>query len=130
MYEVANSRYILKKESITQLAALYRAQNRELLRLKAHEWKQNNPAKRKQNRMRYKGNVKQATPSWSDFALMDIVYKEAKALTQSTGIQHDVDHIVPLKGRTVCGLHCEANLQVLTHSDNLSKLNIIWPDMW
>lgn len=91
---------------------------------------QENPAKRKASRMRYKGNVKQATPTWANFNLMNHIYKHAKSLTQSTGIQHDVDHIVPLKGRTVCGLHCEANLQPIPHEDNMVKRNKSWPNMW
>ena len=80
--------------------------------------------------MVYKGNVKQATPKWASFELMNLVYKQAKHLTVTTGIQHDVDHIVPLKGRTVCGLHCEANLRAIPHEENLAKSNSVWPQMW
>ena len=127
---MARARYEREREGMLKAAKDYRANNRELVKAWSKRWRQENPAKKKQNRIRYKGNVKQATPQWADFTLMNLVYKEAKALTQSTGIQHDVDHIVPLKGRTVCGLHCEANLQVLTHTDNMAKLNTVWPDMW
>lgn len=34
-----------------------------------------------------------------------------------------------LKGKFVCGLHCEANLQVITKSENSKKHNSYWPDM-
>ena len=45
-------------------------------------------------------------------------YAESRRLTRETGIQHHVDHIVPLaKG----GLHCQTNLQVLTASENIAK---------
>jgi hypothetical protein len=89
-----------------------------------------NPAKRKRSRMLYKGHVKQATPKWANLEQMNETYQLAKQLTESTGIQHDVDHIVPLRGRTVCGLHCQANLQPLPHEDNMKKRNNVWPDMW
>jgi hypothetical protein len=54
---------------------------------------------------------------------MSRMYLEAWRLTLNTGIVHHVDHIVPLKSPTVCGLHCEANLRVLQKTDNLKKGN-------
>jgi hypothetical protein len=40
-----------------------------------------------------------------------------------------VDHIVPLQSEIVCGLHGEANLQLLTETENKVKSNKLWPDM-
>lgn len=65
----------------------------------------------------------QATPSWADHAAIRAIYEKAARLTAETGVKHEVDHIYPLRGKLVCGLHCEANLQVLTESQNLSKGN-------
>lgn len=64
-----------------------------------------------------------ATPSWADPAAIRAIYREAARLTQETGVRHEVDHIYPLRGRMVCGLHCEANLQVLTKAENQRKYN-------
>jgi hypothetical protein len=64
-----------------------------------------------------------ATPAWSEAAAIREVYALAKFLTDVTGEQHHVDHIVPLQSPLVCGLHVAANLRVVRASDNLAKGN-------
>ena len=69
-----------------------------------------------------------ATPTWADLEAIKGMYQLA-AIFNRTGINLHVDHIVPLQGDTVCGLHCEANLQLMPASDNISKGNRHWPEM-
>lgn len=64
---------------------------------------------------------KQATPIWVDKKAIIALYEKAKRMTLETGIQHDVDHIVPLQGKTVCGLHIPANLRVIPSAENKRK---------
>lgn len=72
---------------------------------------------------------KQALPQWANLEEIEKIYETAKVMTTNTGIRHEVDHIVPLTSDIVCGLHCEANLRVITKTENIRKLNHWWPDM-
>lgn len=66
---------------------------------------------------------KNATPAWADYDKIREFYREAARLTEATGVRHEVDHIYPLQGKNVSGLHCEANLQIITKLENLRKRN-------
>lgn len=68
-----------------------------------------------------------ATPAWADRAAIEAVYVHAADMTRSTGIRYEVDHIVPLQGRLVCGLHVAVNLQIITKADNIRKHNHFTP---
>lgn len=61
-----------------------------------------------------------ATPKWADLEMIAKIYAYAKHLDCS-GVKHHVDHIVPLQGKTVCGLHAENNLRVVVDIVNLRK---------
>lgn len=64
-----------------------------------------------------------ATPKWANPAAMLEIYAERDRLTEQTGVPHHVDHIVPIQHSYVCGLNCEANLRVVTATENLRKRN-------
>lgn len=67
-----------------------------------------------------------ATPPWLTAihkAQIQDFYDVALACTTQTGIFHEVDHVVPLQGEKVRGLHVPWNLQILTRTENRSKHN-------
>ena len=96
---------------------------------KAREWKRNNVARCNYLKAKRTAAKLRATPSWANQKAIQAFYKESARLTELTGIAHHVDHIVPLQSPWVCGLHCEANLQILPYYENQSKSNRYWPDM-
>lgn len=65
----------------------------------------------------------QRTPTWADQKQILSVYRQAKQITDATGVQHHVDHIYPLQGKLVSGLHVENNLQVIPWLENIVKRN-------
>lgn len=64
-----------------------------------------------------------ATPPWADMAAIRKVYEKARELTESTGVQWTVGHIVPLNHPRVCGLHVHWNLMPEPAATNFSKGN-------
>lgn len=100
--------------------------NRESARKKNERWRKKNPAKINMYAAERRKSVAERTPPWLTPEHLDEIYSfyvEAARLQFETGIVHHVDHIVPLRGRIVCGLHVPWNLQVLTRIDNLKKSN-------
>ena len=86
----------------------------------------NNPDMYKEMTSMRRRRFRDATPKWlTDVQKMEIrlKYRLAIELSRATGERHAVDHIIPLHGDTVCGLHVPWNLQVLTQKDNLLKYN-------
>jgi len=74
-----------------------------------------------------RANKLQAAPAWANKKYMSLWFKFAKMESERTGRKVHVDHIIPLKGVLVCGLHCEDNLQLLFSEENISKSNKLLP---
>lgn len=119
----------------------YRAKNRDKLKGAEKKWRDENkdkevaasaryskkyPEKRAALRAKRRASERNRTPNWlTKEQLSDIqkLYGESSRLSKLTGVKFNVDHIVPLQGKHVSGLHVPWNLQVLPYYDNIAKGN-------
>lgn len=67
--------------------------------------------------------IRQATPAWADLDAIQNFHRVAKIMETMTGEKWHVDHIYPLRGKLVCGLHVPENLRVVQAHINLAKYN-------
>lgn len=126
--------YELNKDHVHKRDSKYRANNKEMFSNATRKWQKENVERikimRKQWELKNKGKIAfytrsrksakiQRTPKWSNQKLIQKIYDFSAYL----GSEFHVDHIVPLKGKMVCGLHTECNLQVIQAKENLKKHN-------
>ena len=104
----------------------YRENNREFVRGLWSAWYQNNKDKASAYQSKRRAYRLKATPAWLTQSHLDEIQKYYTFRSNVSGVigkDYEVDHIVPLKGKNVCGLHVPWNLQVITKESNRSKSN-------
>ena len=70
-----------------------------------------------------------ATPKWENKTLSKKIYKIANDIQKVTGVKMDVDHIIPLKADTVCGLNVWYNLTIIPRYINSLKNKNVLPEI-
>ena len=84
-------------------------------------YQQNNPDKMAAKSAKRRAANLERTVAWANQTSIVYVYRFARLLTTLTGIQYHVDHVIPLRGELVSGLHCEDNLRIIPGKENLKK---------
>jgi hypothetical protein len=120
-----------RKNSVkeSERKAKYYRENKEIVSARIRNYANKNKHSVAAKLAKRRASLLSATPAWANHDKVKAFYKAADLLNMVTGIWHEVDHIVPLQGRKVCGLHWEGNLRVIERAENRSKGNSIWPDM-
>ena len=106
--------------------AKWAAANPKLNRMVKEAWAKSNPAKRQASCIKRRAAKLNRTPNWltsDDLWMISEAYDIAAVRTQQFGFSWHVDHILPLQGKTVSGLHVPLNLQVIPWVDNVRKGN-------
>jgi hypothetical protein len=113
------------KETISIGRKKYRDKNSEILKKR----KKNEYEKHKEGYLaravNRRASMINAMPSWANQKTINLYYEIARFYSEIYDKQYSVDHIIPLKGKNVCGLHVEFNLQTIPLLDNISKGNRI-----
>lgn len=104
----------------------WRKTNIEHVRAERREWKQANKAKVNATTRKRQASQLQRTPAWltkHDYKVMESKYAMAAWLSAIVGIDYHVDHVIPLRGKKVSGLHVPDNLSIIRAKDNMEKGN-------
>ena len=117
------------KEREAARARVWRKNNPDTYKRMVKEWRENNAVAYKaymnQSAVERKHAVRKRTPEWLNDGHrleIDSIYLYCHSL-RSIGLKYEVDHIVPIRGKTVSGLHVPWNLQVIPTAENRSKGN-------
>ena len=129
--EITTAWNVKNKDREAARARVWRSKNQSTYKRMVKEWREKNAVQYKaymnlQAVKRHTAKLKR-TPEWLNQGhLLEInsVYNYCSALRR-IGLEFHVDHIVPLQGKDVCGLHVPWNLQVIPAKDNLTKGNRI-----
>ena len=107
-------------EKVLDSKRRYREKNRERLNAVSRLWKRQNPQLSNYYTVLRRKYVKERTPYWCNKRAIKEIYKNCPK-------GYDVDHIVPLRGKNVSGLHVAWNLQYLPRKENQIKSNKLLP---
>ena len=119
----SKKRHAEKREEILEYQKKWRLENRDRVKANAtKEYKENRHLYIARSRARQQA-IRNRTPSWADLDHIRDFYELARIATECSGFAFEVDHIIPLQGERVSGLHEPRNLSVLLRSENRAKSN-------
>lgn len=114
--EIRTRSKLKNRDKILIQAKEYRIKNADKVKKAVSDWSKRNKPRRRMAVAKRRAFKLKATPKFANL-------QKIKEIYMNCPVGYHVDHIVPLQGKNVCGLHVEWNLQYLTPYDNKSKSN-------
>lgn len=114
------------KSCAAEYKQTWATKNRDRTKVAKDKWKQSHRDKHLEQSKTNKMIRAQRIPKWVDADerwLINEAYSLARLRSKLFGFKWHVDHIIPLRNKSVCGLHTIMNLQVIPANDNLCKSN-------
>lgn len=122
--KTARARYYQEnKERRIENARLWKLNNKERHKAWEAAWREANRALCAFYSASWRRAAREQTPKWVDLDKIKAIYAEAQRVSAETGIPHHVDHVIPLRGKNVSGLHVHTNMQVIPGVENVRKHN-------
>lgn len=112
------------KDSFNKYTKEWYQKNKDKVLLRCKEHYKNNKNQYVEKRAKRRAAQLKRTPKWSDAEKIKAYYDVCSFFNEVNGFaKYHVDHIIPLQGKLVSGLHVHNNLQVILAKDNISKGN-------
>lgn len=121
--KVAGEWYLANKDRKRAYDAKRRVEKRELYRAASKRWREAHPEIKRADTNARRRRLRNQMPAWVSPAMLKGFYEQAQRVSACLGIPHHVDHVVPLRGRRVTGLHVAENLAVIPQAVNARKRN-------
>ena len=109
-----------------EICTKWREENREQHNAGNREWNSKNKDVKAALSAKRRSSKLSRTPKWltsDDIEHMQALYSVAAMIQRESGVEYHIDHIIPLQGKFVSGLHVPDNLRVIPAVDNLKKSN-------
>ena len=118
-YEDNRDRYLALKKK-------HYAENRDEIAARKKKYREDYPEKNAAKAAKYNAAKLRRIPSWSneaDLKAIKKIYARCRRINKLTGVEHQVDHVIPLQGKNISGLHHSTNLAIIPAALNGSKYN-------
>lgn len=115
--------YNTNREQLIECGKIYREENKQLISEKKKKYYETHKLDCKVRNAARRKRTKQATPIWANEDAIQEIYTQCQLMNETSDEVYVVDHIIPLRGKAVCGLHVESNLRIITQKENAAKSN-------
>jgi hypothetical protein len=125
--KLSKEHYKANKQKYIDKANLWQAENIERKRQIKSKFKKRNRGAATADTAKYRADKDKRTPNWLtefDHIHIKALYQLAAMRTRESGFPWHVDHVIPLRGKNVSGLHTPSNMRVIPGEENVRKNNV------